>query len=92
MEIGKGRSKKCGDQNGESKSCGDSVRAEKKGERKKGKSVFESGMKLVLRIGVEKQSSTIDCHGVRAKVPGLDRVQLGTATQTRTRTFNPIRD
>ena len=45
LENGKGKSKKCGDQNGESKSCGDSVRAEKKGERKKGKSVFKSGMK-----------------------------------------------
>jgi len=38
----------------------------------------------------EKQSSTIDCHGVWAKVPGLDRVQLGAVTWTRT--FNPVRD
>jgi len=47
---------------------------------------------ILIASPVEKQSSTIDCHGVRAKVPGLDRVQLGAATQTRTRTFNPVRD
>ena len=40
MEIGKGRSKKCGDQNGEKQELWRFSKSREKGERKKGKECF----------------------------------------------------
>ena len=50
MEIGKGRRKKCGDLNGEDQSV-EIQKGAKKKKRKGRKECFESGMKMLLRIG-----------------------------------------
>jgi len=51
LEIGKGRSKKCGDQNGEKQELWRFKKGAKRKKRKGRKECFESGMKMLLRIG-----------------------------------------